>query len=149
MINVEVPTYITGILDFDNGAVGTLFTTFDVHYPTQSRFEIYGSEETLLVPDPNGFGGPVFLLRRGESSFKEMPLLFDYPENSRGLGLADMAKALTSGRTFRADCQQTYHVLDVMTAFERSSISGCREAIMSPFEKKEPMVYPPVKGILD
>lgn len=65
IIDVEVPTYVTGTLQFDNGVIGTLFTTFDVYYKGQARFEIYGTEGTLLVPDPNYFGGPIQLLRPG------------------------------------------------------------------------------------
>ena len=102
VIDVDVSTYVTGILDFDSGAVGTLFTTFDVVNNGQARFEVYGSEGTLLVPDPNTFGGPVLLLRQEEKEFKEIPLMFDYADNSRGLGLADMAKSLETGRAFRA-----------------------------------------------
>ena len=52
----------------------------------------------LYVPDPNCFGGPVRLLRPEDGETKEMPLLFDYKDNSRALGLADMAHALQTGR---------------------------------------------------
>ena len=120
-MDVEVPTYLTGILEMDNGAVGTLFTTFDVVYKEQARFEIYGSEGTLLVPDPNMFGERVYLLRPEAGEYMEMPLLFDYKDNFRGLGLADMAVALRNKRPIRANLEQLLHVLDVLTAFERSS----------------------------
>ena len=68
-----------------------------------------------------------------------MPLLFDYQENSRGLGLADMAAAMKGGRPIRANMEQLYHVLDVMTAFKRSSDKKAREEIHSPFERQAPM----------
>lgn len=54
-IHVHVPTYVAGLLQFASGAVGTLFTTFDVHYWGQARLEVYGAEGTLVCPDPNGF----------------------------------------------------------------------------------------------
>ena len=149
VIQVEVPTHVTGIMNFENGAVGTILTTFDVHYDTQARLEIYGSEGTLSVPDPNGFGGPVKLLRPEDGSWKEIPLLFDYQENSRGLGLADMAKALQTGRPFRADCEQTLHVLEIMTGFEKSSREGRLLQLESRDTRKAPMHRGPVKGILD
>jgi predicted dehydrogenase len=44
IVDVDVPTYVTGILEMDSGAVGTLFTTFDVVYNEQARFEVYGSK---------------------------------------------------------------------------------------------------------
>lgn len=70
-ITVDVPTYITGIMQFESGAVGTIFTTFDVYYETQARLEIYGSKGTLIVPDPNGFDGPVKLLRPEQGEIME------------------------------------------------------------------------------
>jgi predicted dehydrogenase len=149
LVDVEVPTYITGILEMDNGAVGNVFTTFDVVYKEQARFEIYGSEGTLIVPDPNCFGNPIYLLRPETGELKEMPLLFDYKENSRGLGLADMAAAIRGGRPIRANMEQLFHVLDVMTAFKRSSDKKAREEIHSPFERQAPMEKAKVLGVLE
>lgn len=149
VIDVDVPTHVTGIMDFDCGAVGTIFTTFDVHNNGQARFEIYGSKGTLIVPDPNVFGGPIQLLHQEDGEFKEMPLLFGYADNSRGLGLADMAKAIETGRSARATYEQTLHVLEIMTSFERSSKEGKYINIESKYERLPAMKNMPVKGILD
>lgn len=149
VIPVEVPTHVNGILQFENGAVGTITTTFDVYYDRQDKLEIYGSEGTLRVPDPNGFGGSVMLLRPENGQFREIPLLFDYAENSRGLGLADMAKALRTDRDARADVQQTLHVLEIMTAIEKSSQEGRYVSLSTSYERRPAMTRQPVKGILD
>lgn len=149
LVDVEVPTYVTGLMQFENGATGTIFTTFDVHYDTQARLEIYGSKGTLIVPDPNCFGGPIRLLRPEQGEYKEMPLLFPYQENSRGLGLADAAKAIAEGRDPRAGYQQTYHVLEVMQSFQKSSEEGRFVEIESKFERKAPMRDDLLKGVLD
>lgn len=149
LVDVEVPTYVTGLMQFENGATGTIFTTFDVHYDTQARLEIYGSKGTLIVPDPNCFGGPIRLLRPEQREYKEMPLLFPYQENSRGLGLADAAKAIAEGRDPRAGYQQTYHVLEVMQSFQKSSEEGRFVEIESKFERKAPMRDDLLKGVLD
>ncbi len=76
-IKVEVPTHVTGLLDFANGAVATMITSFDVWGHTLPHLEIYGSEGTLSVPDPNTFGGPVRLWRA------EGNRLGRYPAHSR------------------------------------------------------------------
>lgn len=149
IVDVQVPTYVTGILNFDNGATGTIFTTFDVCYKDSARLEIYGSQGTLFVPDPNTFGGPVKLLRREDNEVKEIPLCFDYAENSRALGLADMAKSLRSGRESRTSWHQTYHVLEIMQSFEKSSNSGAAVPIQSRYIRSEPMKHNPIHGILD
>jgi len=149
VVDVEVPTYVTGIMNFDNGAIGTIFTTFDVHYDTQARFEIYGSEGTLIIPDPNTFGGPIKLLRPEDGGYKEMPLMFDYADNSRALGLADMAKALQTGRAYRANYKLTQHVLEILTSFDKSSEQGKYISLETKYERDIPMKINPLKGILD
>jgi predicted dehydrogenase len=148
-IDVHVNTYVAGTVKYQSGAIGTLFTTFDVHYPTQARFEVYGSEGTLIVPDPNTFGGQVMLFRPEEKQYRDMPLMYPYAENSRGLGLADMAKALTTGRAPRAGYQQTFHVLDAITGFDRSAQSGQWVKMSTTFERQAPMGNLPLKGVLD
>jgi len=149
IIDVDVATYVTGIMDFESGAIGTIFTTFDVHYKQQARFEVYGSEGTLIVPDPNTFGGPIKLLRPEDGEYREMPLMYDYKENSRGLGLADMAKALKTGREYRANYNQTYHVLEILTSFEKSSRAGKYQALETKYQRSLGMKHNPIKGILD
>ena len=149
VIGVDVPTYVTGTLQFDSGAIGTLFTTFDVYYQTQARFEIYGTEGTLIVPDPNCFGGPIRLLRPEDGEYKEMPLAFDYKENSRGLGLADMACALRTGSPFRASYEQTFHVLEILTAFEKSSNAGKTLELKTHYDRKPAIAPGKIHGVLD
>ena len=57
IINVEVPTTVNGVLSFANGASVTITTSWDVWKHRRVPFEIYGSEGSMLVPDPNFFGG--------------------------------------------------------------------------------------------
>lgn len=148
IIDVDVPTYYAGTMQFDSGVIGTLFTTFDVHYETQARLEIYGSEGTLIVPDPNTFGGPVRLLRPEHGVTQEMPLVFDYKENSRALGLADMAKAISTGRKHRANADMTYHVLEIMEGFAVSGREKRQISIASRFEKTPQMARAGIHGVL-
>lgn len=126
----------------------TITTTFDVYYDTSASLEIYGTKGTLRVPDPNGFDGPVMLLRPESGTFKEIPLVFDYSENCRGLGLADMAKSIQEGRALRAGSDQMLHVLEIMTAFERSSREGRTIPLESPYERQKAMDSQNVRGIL-
>lgn len=149
VVKVEVPTYITGLMQFASGVVGTIITTFDVYAAKLPIIEIYGSEGTLSVPDPNTFGGPVRLFRRERGEFLEFPTTFGYGENSRGLGLADMAKAIQTERQHRANGELTFHVLDVMTGFTRASEAGSQITMCTSPERPAPMVNVPIPGILD
>ncbi|NLW20436.1 MAG: Gfo/Idh/MocA family oxidoreductase [Clostridiales bacterium] len=149
VVEVNTDTYVAGTLQFASGAIGTLFTTFDVHYPTQARLEVYGSQGTLILPDPNFFGGPIKIFRPETARFDELPLLFDYQDNSRGLGLADMAKALTTKRAPRAGMQQVHHVLEVLSGFEQSARSGTWLDLTTPYERPAPMQKAALMGVLD
>ncbi|MGI5894115.1 MAG: Gfo/Idh/MocA family protein [Candidatus Merdivicinus sp.] len=149
IIDVESPTHLTGMLEFDNGVIGTIITTFDVYYKGQARFEIYGTEGTMMVPDPNCFGGPIKILRPEDGEWREMPLTFDYKENSRGLGLADMACSLRTGSPFRASWEQTYHVLEVLTSFEKSSEAHAAYQMETHYDQKPAIKRHPIHGVLD
>jgi predicted dehydrogenase len=130
-IPVEAATHVAGVMDFASGAVGTIITTFDVWFANLPRIEIYGSEGSLVVPDPNTFGGVVKVRRAGAQEWSDIPLMFPYVENSRSIGVADMAYALTTGRQHRASGALAYHVLDVMQAFDDASNAGRHIAITS------------------
>lgn len=112
-IDVEVATNIAGILDFECGAIGTLITSFDAN-SYLPRLEIFGTEGSMILPDPNTFNGPVMIKRHNTSEWSQIPLTHEYSENSRGLGVADMAQALISGHKFHANGEMAYHVLDII-----------------------------------
>ncbi|MGL1891297.1 MAG: Gfo/Idh/MocA family oxidoreductase [Spirochaetaceae bacterium] len=121
IIKVEVPTHVTGLLNFENGVIGTIITSFDVWDANLPRIEIYGTKGSLSVPDPNSFGGPVLLKRFDDTQWREMPLSHSFPENSRGLGVVDMAEAIEAGEEHRASGVLTSHVLEIMHGIHISS----------------------------
>ncbi|HAS83131.1 MAG TPA: oxidoreductase [Verrucomicrobia bacterium] len=135
IIDVEVPTHVTGIMDFASGAIGTITTSFDVWASQTPRIEIFGSEATLSVPDPNTFGGPVCIRRKGEKEWCELPLTCGFNANGRGIGPSDMADALRTGRPHRASGALAFHVLDLMHAFHEASANGTHVALESTCEK--------------
>jgi predicted dehydrogenase len=119
-IQVEVPTFVSATLDFVSGPVGTLLASFDVQADTLPFIEIYGTEGTLVVPDPNRFDGPLRLFTR-DDGWQDIPPHDETPVNWRGLGLADMAEAISQGRPHRASGTMAFHVLDVMSAAHETS----------------------------
>lgn len=123
-IRVEAPTHLAAVLDFVSGPIATLVTSFDVGASEVPRIEIYGTNGSLSVPDPNTFGGPARPRLAGEEAWQVLPISLPFEENSRGLGLADMASGLRSGAAHRASGELVYHVLEVMHAVESSSLGG-------------------------
>lgn len=123
-VTVEVPTHVTGLLDFKNGAIATLVTSFDVWAHTMPHLEIHGTAGSMNVPDPNCFGGTVKVFRPGMPEWSATPHSHPNAENARGLGVADLAAALRSGRRHRASDELAYHVLDIIHAIHDASGSG-------------------------
>jgi len=120
VIDVEVPTHVTSMLQFENGAIGYVTTSFDVWGNSLPRIEIYGSKGTISVPDPNTFGGPVKLMTENDTEFREIPLAFDHADNSRAYGISNMAEAIEKDTPHQASGALTYHVLEVMDAIHKS-----------------------------
>ncbi|MDR1600137.1 MAG: Gfo/Idh/MocA family oxidoreductase [Oscillospiraceae bacterium] len=147
VIDVDVPTHINGILTFDSGVVGTILTTFDVYSSDGIRLEVFGSEGTLICPDPNTFGGPVKIMRGEDKGTYDVPLMFGYKENSRALGLADMAKAIETKRASRVSYKQTRHVLEIMTTLNEGA--GRTVELTTKYQREKPMVRAELPGVLD
>lgn len=146
---VEAPTHVTGLMEFANGAIGTIITSFDVWGARLPRIEIYGTEGTLSVPDPNNFSGPVGVLRAGSGEWKEVPLTHGYTEQSRSIGVADMAKAIRNGRPHRANGEMAFHVLDIMRAFQDASDKGICVEMQSTCARPAPLPMGLRNGTLD
>ena len=78
-----------------------------------------------------------------------MPLQFAYAENSRGLGVADMAAAIQSGRPHRASGALAFHVLDIMEAIHDASDKGRHITLKSQCERPAPMPQGIKEGQID
>ncbi|MDD3153561.1 MAG: Gfo/Idh/MocA family oxidoreductase [Victivallaceae bacterium] len=147
---VNVTTHLSGMVEFCCGAVITVITSFEVYkHGHTNPIEIYGTEGTLAVPDPNTFGGPVKVFRNGYEGFVEAPLSHIYTANSRSIGAADMAYALRSKRKFRACGELAYHVLEVMLAFDKSSKEGRPVDLTTTCERPAPLPLNLEDGFLD
>ncbi|CAN5681814.1 Gfo/Idh/MocA family oxidoreductase [soil metagenome] len=134
-ITVEVPTHVTGLLEFASGAIGTIIQTFDVWSANLPRLEIYGTQGSLSLTDPNTFGGPVRIRRAADKEWQDVPLTHIYTENSRGIGVADMAAAIRSQRPHRASGELAHHVLDIMQAFHDAADQGRHIELTSSCER--------------
>jgi predicted dehydrogenase len=121
VITVDTPTHLSATLDFASGAVATLVTSFDVWAHHIPCIEVHGSLGSISVPDPNGFGGKVEAWTTQSRKWEEIPLVPIRAENSRCIGVADMAYAIRTGRKHRANGQMAGHVLDVFHAVLDSS----------------------------
>lgn len=134
-IPVKITTHLAGTIEFYNGAIVTIIMSFDMWRHSLPCIEIYGTEGSMKVPDPNGFAGQVLV--SANSDWTEVPLAF--PSNARMIGVIDMVCAIRSGRPHRASGDLAYHALEVMTAFDKSSLSGQHTEIQTKIERPAPM----------
>jgi len=118
---VKTPTHFAGVMDYANGAVGTLLITSDVHGMGQPHIEIYGTEGSLRCIDPNNFNGKIFLRKANSRDLVEVECQHGYNQNSRGVGVADMAVGIRNGRPHRASGKMAYHVIDIVHALHDAS----------------------------
>ena len=135
-VPVKTPTNIHALLEFHNGATVPVSTSWDVWAHRHKNMEIYGTEGSIFVPDPNFFGGEVSLAGT-DGEIKPVDL-WDHPfgvpnqdhpkhgalANYRTAGLADMAQAIIEDRDHRCSLDRTLHGVDVMTSVLKSGETG-------------------------
>lgn len=125
IIQVNVPTYVNALLEFESGALATFTATFDVWKSQLPHLEVFGETGSILISDPNKFGGKVELAKwAGE--YTEIPIELPYCGNDRGLGIYDMAKSITKGTISRVDGIYALHILETMSAISESANTGVR-----------------------
>ena len=135
VIPVRTPTNIHALLDFHSGATITLSASWDVWSHRHANMELYGTEGSLFVPDPNFFGGLVEASGRNKDIQPlegwDHPFGVDNQEHAAGpranyrtAGLADMAVAILEGRDARCSLERALHGVDVMTAILKSGETG-------------------------
>ncbi|GAB2738351.1 Gfo/Idh/MocA family oxidoreductase [Salinifilum aidingensis] len=142
-IDVSVDTHAAAVLQFASGALATAMYSFDVWDTTLPHLEIYGTDGTLQVPDPNRFDEPVLLRRRTDDDWSEVPPVIarttpDPPRPFRGLGVVDLAAHL-AGDDHRATGTFAYHVLDVLSALQSRAMSTGATPITSTVERPAPV----------
>jgi predicted dehydrogenase len=133
--HVDVDTHYSASLEFSSGAIAAVMLSFDIWGANLPHMEIYGTAGSISMPDPNIFGGSV-LARGIAGDFTELPLQNIFSDNMRGIGLAQMCKAISEGGGHLANANLAAHVLEVLIAMELSAKQGvaitCETACQQP-----------------
>jgi predicted dehydrogenase len=158
-IKVETLTNVHALLDFASGAHVTFMASWDVWKHGVPPIELHGEKASLRLPDPNWFGGDLLIawqneewrtLHTDEKTFgvKNWPKAEPKFANDRGLGLADMARAIVDSRPHRASGAIALHVLAVMAGILEAANGGRRVAIAPACERPSPLGETEAKGLL-
>lgn len=113
-IPVDVDTHVTAILEHASGVISTVTVSFEVWASKSPLFEVYGTDGTIAVPDPNQFSAVAAIATSDDRSWREVPVTAGYADAGRGVGLADLARAVETGRPHRASGELAFHVLEIM-----------------------------------
>jgi predicted dehydrogenase len=147
-IKVETPTHYAAVFDFASGPVAALNMSFDVWSHNLPIIEIYGTEGSLRVPDPNTFGGIVEVWRPEDKDWRQVTLTHS-DQVERGIGLADMATGIRYNRPHRASGELAYHVLESMLAVKLASERGAHVVLESTVAKPKALPVGLALGQLD
>lgn len=153
-IRVTTPDHVSGAIEFASGAVGTIVQSFATRAATHDGrhpIQVFGTQGTIKVPDPNGFDGPVQLCTfssDGKDEYKDVPHTH-VTGYGRAIGLADLASAIQHGRPHRCSMEQAFSVLDAMQGFLDASESGKAVDIAPGYERTAAMNPALPFGVLD
>lgn len=135
-VKVGTPTTIHGVLEFVSGAIVTIGASWDVAAHGHHNIELYGTDGSIFVPDPNFFGGDLVTANIAGERTKVTP--WDHPfgkpnqdldkstprANYRAAGLADMMASIEGGYRARCGLDVALHAVDVMTSLLKAGESG-------------------------
>jgi predicted dehydrogenase len=153
-VPVETPTTIHSVMQFQSGAIVSLIAGWDVWAHEHSNMELYGTEGSLYVPDPNFFAGELQVTSRKE--LVDTPV-WDHPfsvindgseANYRGAGLADMVQAIAHDRPHRCSLDYALHVVDVMTSILRAGETGQVVQTSTTCERPDPLGPEDAKALM-
>jgi predicted dehydrogenase len=158
-IKVETLTSVQALLEFASGAQVTFLASWDVWKHSLPPIELHGREASLLLPDPNWFGGDINVAEGAGKSWTvdtsasafggaNWPPAEPRHANYRGLGLADMARGIVDGRPHRADGEVALHVLAAMVGILEAATEGRRVTIAESRERPAPLGRIEAAGLL-
>jgi len=165
-VEVEIPTSYTFNVEFHSGALIQGFISFDVLNHQRNHMELYGTKGSMIVPDPNMFGGPVTISKElgsawVEHSAEEMYLgkvnIINHSgrsneapkqSNYRGVGLADMIHAIENNLNHRCSSDLALHVLDLIESTIKAAETGEEITLQTTCKKPEPFTEDQIRHIL-
>ena len=154
---VDIDTHVNALITFANKVEATMTMSFDIWDSETPRFEVYGELGTISIPDPdpvfgaNRFGGEVLYRTRETSRWTHQPRPtgrenwqvadnpYSHNENARGLGLLDLALAVTEGRQPRASGELAAHISETMDGILCSATEGQFVDIVSAPARPQPL----------
>ena len=164
--SVECPTSYLVNLEFHNQALIQITLSFDVVTHQRNHIELYGDRGSMIVPDPNMFGGSVMTSNDDSGIWEEhktddLPLgrinittqsgrANESPTNAnyRGVGLAEMLYCIENGINHRCNGELSLHVLDIIKSTMKAADSRTTQDIKTSCQKADYFTLEEIQKIL-
>jgi len=164
--NIEILTSVMFDVEFHNQSIVQGFISFDVENHGRNHMELYGSKGSIIVPDPNMFGGPVLVSKELGSEWKEHSAedkllgktnIINHSgrsneapkqSNYRGAGLSDMVFAIENNKKHRCNGELALHVLDLIESTIKSAETGTEVSLKTTCQKPMPFTEEQIKFIM-
>ena len=163
---VECPTTYLSTITFKNNSVIRLTLSFDVIAHQRNHIELYGEKGSMIVPDPNMFGGSVLTCNKLGENWKEFKTTKmslgrinirtqssranEAPTNAnyRGAGLSEMAYSIENKRKHLCNGEISLHVLEIITSIMKAAKFGTSVSINSNCAKPKKFLEIDAKKLL-
>ena len=164
--NVDISTSVMLDIEFANEAIVQGFISFDVQNHARNHMELYGTKGSLVVPDPNMFGGPVLLSKELGSEWQEFSVEDKYlgktniinhsgrsneapkQSNYRGVGLSEMIYSIENNIQHRCNGNLALHVLDIIESTIIASETKKEVSLRSTCEQQKPLSEEQIKLLI-
>jgi predicted dehydrogenase len=130
-LTIQVETHISALLTHESGAQSTIMVSFEVWGSCLPTIEVYGTSGTIIVPDPNAFSDIPKIYTTKDQEWRTVGEKAGFRSTGRGIGLSEMATAITENRAHRASGALGAHVLEVMESILVSAKGDQRVDIKS------------------
>ena len=166
MFNVEILTSVMFDVEFHNDAINQGFISFDVENHGRNHMELYGTNGSIIVPDPNMFGGPVITSKELGSEWNEYSVEDKYlgktniinssvrsneapkQANYRGVGLAEMIYSIENNLEHRCNGELALHVLELIESTIKSAETSTEVGLETICKKPTPFTEDQIKIIM-
>jgi len=163
---VECDTTYVSTLEFESNSLIQMTLSFDVKDHKRNHIELYGDKGSIIVPDPNMFGGSVYTclelggewtehktqnLELGKINIKNQSSRANESQtnaNYRGAGLSEMAYSIENKNRHMCNGELSLHVLDIIQSIMRSAKTQKTELLSTECIISELFTQDKIKKIL-
>jgi predicted dehydrogenase len=136
---LEAENLVAGTFRFESGVFGSLMLNSCSIINELPQIVMYGTEGILYMSNPNYFNGEIRVVLNGQTEPVLLPPTHGFSEDSRGIGLAELAWSLRRGRRPRTSKEMAFHGLELLLGIFKSGETRRFYEMTSTFTRPTPL----------